>query len=82
MVVYLVGCFETHLLDDAGGQVLEAIQQMQNAATPCSVPALYDWLWADADFGPAIQAELEAEAVLMPLLSELVRVGVLATQVC
>lgn len=82
MVVYLAGCFETHLVDDTGGQILEAVQQMQNAATPCSVLSLYAWLWADAGFGPAIQAELGAEAVLMPLLSELVRVGVLATQVC
>lgn len=82
MVVYLTGCFETHLLDDVGGQVVEAVQQMQEAATPCSLATLYAWMWTDANFGPAIQAELEAEAVLMPLVSELVRIGVVSPQVC
>ena len=84
MVVYLATRFETHLVDDAGGQILEAVQQMQSAARPCSVPALYAWLSDDRDLDAAMQAEpeSEAEAVLMPLLSELVRVGVLKTQVC
>lgn len=82
IVVYLAKSFETHLIDDAGGQILEAVQQMQNAATPCTVAALYARLWADSEFGPAVQAEFEAEVVLIPLLSELVRVGVLATHVC
>ena len=82
MVVYLAERFETHLIDDAGGQILEAVHKMQSAAQPCSVPALYAWLSSDADLGAAIQAEYEADAVLMPVLSELVRVGVLMTRAC
>ena len=82
MVVFLAGSFETHLVDDVGGQILEAVQQMQSAARPCSVPALYAYLSAGSDVDAAVQAASEAEAVLMPLLSELVRVGVLKTQVC
>ena len=84
MVVYLAGRFETHLVDDVGGQVLEAVQQMQIAVQPCSAPALYVWLSDDSDLEAAMQAEseFEAEAVLMPLLSELVRVGVLTTKAC
>ena len=78
MVVYLAERFETHLVDDAGGQILEAVQQMQSAAQLCSVPALYAWLSDDSD----LDAAMQAEAVLMPLLSELVRVGVLTTRAC
>ena len=80
MVVYLAESFETHLVDDVGGQILEAVQQMQSAARTCSVPALYAWLSAGSDLEAVIQAE--AEAVLMPLLSELARVGVLTIQAC
>lgn len=80
--MYLAASFETHLIDDAGGQILESVQQIQDSATPCTVSALYALLWANADFGPDILVELEAEAVLIPLLNELVRVGILATQVC
>ena len=80
MVVYLAERFETHLVDDIGGQILEAVQQMQSAARPSSVPALYTWLSSDADLGAAIQAE--PDAVLLPLLSELVRIGALAIQTC
>lgn len=82
MVVYLATSFETHLIDDAGGQILEAVQQIQDAATACSVSVLYARLWANADFGPDIHAEHEAEAVLIPLLNEMVRIGILATQAC
>ena len=84
MVVYLAQCFETHLVDDAGAQVLETVQQMQEAALPCSIPSLHAWLSADAASDACMQAELESdvEAVLMPLLSELVRVGVLTTRAC
>ena len=82
MVVYLAGRFETHLVDDAGGQILEAIQQMQSAAQTCSVPTLYAWFSDDSDLDSAMQSEYEAEAVLMPLLSDLVRVGVLTTRAC
>ena len=82
MVVYLAESFETHLVDDIGGQILEAVQQMQTAAQPCSVRALYAWLSAGNDLDAAVQADSEAESVLMPLLGELVRVGVLKTQVC
>ena len=78
VVVYLAERFETHLVDDAGGQILEAVQQMQSAAQPCSVPALYAWLSDDSD----LDAAMQAEAVLMPLLCELVRVGVLTTRAC
>ena len=80
MVVYLAERFETHLVDDAGGQILEAVQQMQSAAQTCSVPALYAWLSDVSDLDAAMQAE--AEAVLIPLLSDLVRVGVLTTRAC
>ena len=82
LVVYLAERFETHLVDDVGGQVLEAVYQMQSAAQPCSVPALYAWLSDDSDLDAAMQAEFEAEAVLIPLLSDLVRVGVLTTRAC
>ena len=82
MVVYLAERFQTHLVDDVGGQILEAVQQMQSAARPCSVPALYAWLAAGSDVDTAVQADSEAEAVLMPLLGELVRVGVLTIQAC
>lgn len=84
MVVYLARRFETHLVDDAGGQVLEAVEEMQGVAQPCSVPTLYAWLSADAALDAATQAEheSEAEAVLMQLLGELVRVGVLTIQAC
>ena len=82
IVVYSAASFETHLIDDAGGQILESVQQIQDSATLCTVPVLYAWLWTNADFGPDILAELEAEAVLIPLLDELVRVGILAIQVC
>ena len=82
MVVYLAERFETHLVDDVGGQILEAVQQMQSVARPCSVPALYAWLSAGSDLDAAVQADSETEAVLMQLLGELVRVGVLKTQVC
>ena len=80
MVVYLAGSFETHLVDDAGCQILEAVQQMQSVAQPCSVPALCAWLSDDSDLDAAMPSEYEAEAALMPLLSELIRVGVLTTQ--
>ena len=80
MVVYLAERFETHLVDDAGGQILEAVQQMQSAAQTCSVPTLYAWLSDVSDLDAAMQAE--AEAVLIPLLSDLVRVGVLTTRAC
>lgn len=86
VLLYLTVRLETHLIDDAGGQVLEAVQQMQDAAKPCSMPALYAWLVADTgqDTAAHLEAapEAEAEAVLMPLLSELVRVGALTTQAC
>lgn len=82
MVVYLAESFETHLVDDVGGQILEAVQQMQSAARTCSVPALYAWLSAGSDVEAVIQADSEAEAVLMPLLGELARVGVLTIQAC
>ena len=82
IAVYLARCFETHLVDDVGGQILEAVQQMQSAAQPCSVQALYAWMSDNSDLEAATQSEFDAEAALMPLLSELVRISVLKTQVC
>lgn len=84
VVVYLAESFETHLIDDVGSQILESVQQMQSAARPCSVPALYAWLSAGSDVDATGQgdSEAEAEAVLVPLLDELVRVGVLTIQAC
>lgn len=82
VVLYLTERFETHLIDDAGGQVLEAVQQMQDAAKPCSTHSLYAWLAADTGVDTAVQVETDAVAVLMPLLSELVRVGALTTLTC
>ena len=82
VVLYLTERFETHLIDDAGGQVLEAVQQMQDAAKPCSTHSLYAWLVADTGVDTAVQVEPDAVAMLMPLLSELVRVGALTTLTC
>ena len=76
MVVYLSDSFETHLVDDVGGQILEAVLQMQSAAKPCSVPALFAWLSAGSD----VQLDPEAEVSLLPLLDELARVGILTVQ--
>ena len=80
VAVYVAERFETHLVDEAGRQVLQAVQKMQSAQQPCSIPALYACLTGDSDSGGAIY--LEAEAALMPLLSELVRIGVLSTSLC
>ena len=82
MVAYLGDSFETHLVNDIGGQILEAVQQMQSASRPCSAPALYAWLSASSDLDAAVQADSEAEAVLKPLLGELVRVGILTIEAC
>lgn len=79
VVVYLESSFETHLIDDIGYQILEAVQQMESAAHPCSLPALSAWLLADSDISIAVDADPypKAEAMLTPLLSELLRIGVL-----
>lgn len=82
MVVYLADRFETHLIDDVGGQILEAVQQMQSAARPCSVSALYAWLSYNSDVDTAVQVASEADVVLKPLLGELVRIGVITIQAC
>ena len=80
MAVYLSERFETHLVNESGCEVLEAIQQMHVISQPCSLPALYAFLTGDSDPNAAMHSE--AEAALMPLLSELVRIGVLSTRLC
>ena len=85
-VVYLAERFETHLVDEAGSAVMDAIQQIHDASRPCSVPVLYTWLATDADLDAADQSnpdfDAQAEAALMPILNELARIGVLTTLVC
>ena len=105
MAVYLARRLETHLLDDIGAQVVEAVQLMQDSARACSVHTLYSQLSidpehthasptrppADGAAGPILAdsnsqsdtaTNAEAEVVLMPLLNELVRLGVLTTRAC
>ena len=85
-VVYLAERFETHLVDVAGSAVLDAIQQIHDASRSCSMPALYTWLSTDADLDAVDQSnpdfDAQAETALMPILNELVRVGVLTSRVC
>lgn len=86
VAVYLAASFETHLLDDAGGQVVEALQALQQGAIPASVVALAGWLTSDQDtaialsgvpFGePDLQALQHAQSLLQPVLAELTRIGV------
>ena len=82
VVVYLESSFETHLIDDIGYQILEAVQQMESAARPCSLRALSAWLLADSDISIAVDVDPypKAEAMLTPLLSELLRIGALTSQ--
>ena len=80
VVVYLSERFETHLIDDAGGQLLQAVEQMQCAALRCSASSLYAWLSSDAMLD--CLSPLESDAVLLPRLDQLVQVGVLISFAC
>jgi len=81
--VYLAQRLETHLLDDSGGQVLEAMQEMQRDGTPCSTVSLYTWLMADSEVDEPGQTDFQSpDTILMPLLKELMRIGAINAQVC
>ena len=80
MAVYLSERFETHLVDESGCEVLEAVHKMHASGQQFSLPALYALLTGDSDLDAAMHSE--SEATLMPLLSELVRIGVLSTRRC
>jgi len=81
--VYLARRLETHLLDDSGGQVLEAMQEMQRVGTPCSTVTLYTWLLADSEADEPGQTDFQSpDTMLMPLLNELIRIGAINAQVC
>ena len=83
VVVYLAQRLETHLLDNCGGQVLEAMQEMQRSGTPCSTVSLYTWLLADAEADEPGQTDTQSpDTMLMPLLNELMRIGAITAQVC
>ncbi len=92
VAVYLAASFETHLLDDAGGQVVEALQALQQRAIPASVAALVTWLIGDSDSTVALpdagssdadpQAFQHAQSVLQSMLAELTRIGVITPQPC
>ena len=81
--------FETHLLDDAGGQVLEAVRACDSAGVPASLNALLRCLGTDqeriaaaAPGEPAGGLQPDDAALLLPLLTALVQVGVLDTRTC
>ena len=100
--VYISGRFETHLLDDAGSQVLEAVSELRNTAAQCSTSAIYQYLLSGSasmlvnlddhsqetvDSTETIghlsfSAEEESDAALLPMLTELVQLGVLTSQTC
>lgn len=83
MAVYLAERLETHLVDETGAQVLEAIQQMNTAKLPCSVMTLYTWLAGDGlDMAHETLLESAGYTLLMPLLSELIRINALTTHMC
>jgi hypothetical protein len=89
VAVYLAEKFETHLLDDAGGQVLEAVLACESAGVPASLNRLFGYLSAGAQWTPggtsgelADDASDDAATVLLPLLTALAQVGVLDARAC
>ena len=77
MVVYVTDRFETHLLDENGCELLEAVCQMHAVGETCSVSAVYAFLTGEST--AASVAEVEEKDALNQLLSELVRIGVFST---
>lgn len=89
MAVYLAEKFETHLLDDAGGQVLDAVRACESAGVPACLTHLFGYLSAGAQRTPGAaggvlddDASEGAATVLLPLLTALVQVGVLDARAC
>jgi hypothetical protein len=83
VAVYLADRFETHLLDDAGGQVLEAVRACGSAGEPVSLDGLFGYLTASLETTPGdVGPSGDAATVLLPLLTALVRVGVLDARAC
>lgn len=80
MAVYLSERFETHLVNESGCEVVEAVYKMHASGLQFSLHALYALLTGDSDLDAETRSE--SEATLMPLLSELVRIGVLSTRRC
>ncbi len=90
VAVYLADRFQTHLLDDTGWQVMEALQQLQASAVQCTVDALVTQLIAElpatapggADAQSAPDVHADARARLLPVLDALTQTGVLAVTAC
>ena len=74
--------FETHLLDDAGGQILDALLAIPGSERGCGASALVDTMLVDEADSQSPDVQLTALSALMPLLTELVRVGVLTIDEC
>ena len=74
--VYLPDRSETHLLDGAGGMLVETLAATGEA---CSIDDLARRLAVDS---PGAEPVAVYRQALAPLLAELVRVGVLTEQAC
>ena len=81
VVVYLVGRFETHLLDNTAWQVLQALAALDGSAVTASLEALAGHLLdkpsplQPSELAPAAQA-------LAPVLASLTSIGVLTASTC
>ena len=76
VLVYVGPRFETHLLSGAGGLVVEILC---SASVPCTSQKLQELLFAAE---PVDVADVDGAALLAPLLTQLLGLGVLSAQPC
>ena len=81
VVVYLVGRFETHLLDDQAWQVLQALMALEAAAVPGNLPALAGHL-LDLPLPLPAPDLAQASLALAPVLAALTGIGVVTATPC
>jgi hypothetical protein len=82
VVAYVGQRFETHLLDDASAQVLDAFKSSSAGSRSYSAHGLVEAFLAGEPDAQNTEVQEVALAALMPLLTELVRLGVLTINEC
>lgn len=84
VAVHLSDRCQTHLLDDAGGQVLEAFQNLASEAVGVDIDRLAAHLLGESQPPAldALQRHQDARDALRPVLAALVHIGVLTVSPC
>ena len=81
VLVYVEASFETHLLSWSSGMLVEALN---SADAPCTSQKLQDLLFTDDSVDERDEGgcAVDGEALLAPLLAQLLNIGVISARPC